>query len=310
MSSGCSIWIVAGFCAAINLLSAAIVPPVIACSICRCGDPTFNALGSDIYWNDAFHFALDWDRYSKEQGMVEEEGLASVTENRLTATLSYSFDERFNLIARIPASFKSLREGDELIESQGFSDPELLALVRVWASALEPGYGRRTWISAQAGVKTPWGNDELSRDGERLDEHSQPGTGSTDLFTGLSFFRLMDDRSSMFASLQYRGTGANEFGYAYGDIALANLAYERKLFAMLDTVVELNYRYAATDEIDASGTTDPNTGGSVLYVTPRVLVPVAQGLVARVAVQVPAWKDLNGVQEEKAVVNSGVTYLF
>ena len=68
-----------------------------ACSICRCGDPTFNALGNAIYASGALHAAIDWDRFEKSQA-TEEGGLVGTdheTENRVTASLSYSFAERF-----------------------------------------------------------------------------------------------------------------------------------------------------------------------------------------------------------------------
>jgi len=32
--------------------------------------------------------------------------------------------------------------------------------------------------------------------------------------------------------------------------------------------------------------------------------------VARVSVQIPTWKDLNGIQRKKAVVNAGLTVIF
>jgi len=34
------------------------------------------------------------------------------------------------------------------------------------------------------------------------------------------------------------------------------------------------------------------------------------GLVGRLAVQIPVYRDLNGDQKEKTVVNAGLTYLF
>lgn len=294
-----------------------------ACSICRCGDPTFNALGSNVYADGAFHVALDWDRLSKEQGIFDPHHGArlvprraahtefeTLVENRIMATLSYSFAERFNVVARIPYSFKTLTEGEEVTDTHGFADPELYALVRLWSSQFGPGLGRRTWLSALAGVKTPWGQNDLVQDGERVDEHAQPGTGSTDVFGGLAFLHLLDEKSALFASVQYRGTGSNDFGYKYGDITLANAAYERKLTDWLDAVLELNYRYAGRDQIDTEDIEDPNTGGGILYLTPRAVVDLGKGLVARVGVQIPTWKDLNGEQTEKAVVNAGVTYLF
>jgi hypothetical protein len=144
----------------------------------------------------------------------------------------------------------------------------------------------------------------------RVDEHAQPGTGSTDLFGGLSGFYLFDADSALFASAQYRGTGRNDFGYKYGDITMVNLAYERKISEVLDGVVELNFRHAGRDQVDAAGEVDPNTGGSVLYVTPRVLVSLGKGIVLRLAAQIPAGQWLYGVQDEKVNYNAGVTFLF
>jgi len=307
--------------------AAAIVSPggALACSICRCGDPTFNALGSNVYADGTFQFAIDWDRLSKEQGIFEGQRgggeahfilrqaspeIETIVEDRITATISYAFAQRFNVILRAPYSFKSLTEGEEVTDTHGFADPEILALARLWSSNFGPGLGRRAWLSALFGVKTPWGEDDLQQDGVRVDQHAQPGTGSTDLFGGLSFLYLFDEKSALFASAQYRGTGSNEFGYKYGNVALANLAYERKLLERLDAVLELNFRYAGEDTVDFEGVRDPNTGGSILFVTPRLLFDVTGHLVARIAVQIPTWKDLNGVQNEQAVYNAGLTYIF
>src|SRR5262245_49323291 len=219
-----------GIALALALLPA---PPLSACSICRCGDPTFNALGSNIYSSGKLTLAFDWDHLSKVQGVFGEElGFATralhrtaqeqeteeVVENRFTLTASYSFAERFVVVARLPYSSRTLTEGGEESHGSGLSDPEFYGLFRLWASSFGPGLGRRAWLSAVAGVKTPWGRNALSEDGVRLDEHVQPGTGSTDLFGGLSGLYLFDENSSLFASAQYRGTGSNDFGYKYGNI--------------------------------------------------------------------------------------------
>ena len=284
-----------------------------ACSICRCGDPTFNALGTSVYSAGQFHLALDWERFSKTQA-TEEGGTDSEIENRYTATLSYSFGERFLVVARVPFSHRDLTttlgDGVDEVTTDGLSDPEFYGLVRLWSSNFGPGLGRRTWISAVFGVKTPWGRNDIRRDGVRVDEHAQSGTGSTDLFGGLSGFYLFDADSALFASAQYRGTGRNAFGYKYGDIAMVNFAYERKLSEVFDGVVELNFRHAKRDQVSAGRELDPNTGGSVLYVTPRLLVNLRKGIVVRLAVQVPVVERLFGVQDEKVNLNAGLTFLF
>jgi hypothetical protein len=159
-------------------------------------------------------------------------------------------------------------------------------------------------------VKTALGRNEVTVDGERADEHAQPGTGSTDAFGGLAFLYLVDKRSALFSSAQYRHTGENDFGYRYGSSLLLNAAYERKLGARLDGVVELNFRHAKKDRLNADGELGENTGGTILYVTPRVLVDVGGGVVLRAAAQIPIARDLNGAQKERAVFNAGVSFLF
>ena len=63
-------------------------------------------------------------------------------------------------------------------------------------------------------------------------------------------------------------------------------------------------------EMDADGEEDPDTGGAILFLSPRLLVDLGRSFVARLAVQIPIWDDLNGEQKEKTVVNLGVTATF
>jgi len=282
-----------------------------ACSICRCGDATFNALGKDVTSEPGFRFAFDIDRFSKTQGPPEAQD--SIVEDRYTAVGAYTLGNRALLVARVPFAQRSLDErvGDEVEHSDasGLGDPELSAQIRLWSSPLNGDLGRRLSFSATVGVKTNWGENDVEKDGERLDEHVQPGTGSTDPFFGVSGYYLLNTKSSLFASVQRRLPGANDFGYQYGDISLLNFAYERKLTTNLDSVLELNYRHAGRDQIDGSGDLDPNTGGSILYLTPRVLVNVG-GVVVRFAAQIPVSESLYGVQNEKPVYNIGFTRSF
>ena len=103
----------------------------------------------------------------------------------------------------------------------------------------------------------------------------------------------------------------NDAGYRYGEVSLLNLAYEHKVSARWDAVLEANYRHAGLDEVATSHATDPDTGGSMLYVTPRVLFDAGRGWVVRVSGQIPVSQPgLNGEQREKTVFNLGFTRLF
>jgi hypothetical protein len=297
--------------AALVLVAAVLAAPALPCSICRCGDPTFNALGKQGYAARGFRLAFDWERFDKTEGPPEEEA-EELVENRLTALAAYGLSEQFVLYARVPLSFRdfSAIEGGSVSDSystRGLSDPEVYAQWKVWSSGMALTVGRRTSLTLLAGVKTALGNNDYTIDGERVDEHAQPGTGSTDVYGGPALLYLIDARSALFVSAQYRHTGTNSYGYRYGQIWLANVAYERKLGGKLDSVVELNFRQSARDYSADEGGELPNTGGTVLYLTPRLLLDVGRGVVLRAAVQLPVVKDLNGVQEEKAVFNVGLS---
>jgi hypothetical protein len=298
----------------VAVASLAVPRETLACSICRCGDPTFNSLGKAGYTMRGVQVALDWERFDKDQGDPAFES-ENMVENRFTALLSYGVSEKLTLFARLPYSVREMTDFDEgvameTMQADGFSDPEFYAQVKLWGSGMTGGLGRRTTLSLSGGVKAPWGQDDLREDGERLEQHLQPGSGSTDVFGSLALLHLIDKKSALFASGGYRHTGDNDAGYRYGSSFLASLAYEHKLGNRLDGVAELDYRHAAKDRLDASGDEDGDTGGSLLYVTPRLLVNVGGGVVLRGAVQIPILRDLNGFQKERAIVNVGVSYLF
>jgi hypothetical protein len=295
-------------------LAACLSLPALAepCSICRCGDPTFNALGKEGVTVQGFRLAMDWERFDKTEGDPAS-GFESQVENRLTLHASYGFNDRLSLLARVPLSARRLQtaEADAPLRSQqttGLSDPELYAQVRLWSSRFGTVVGSRTTVSLVGGIKTSWGENGLTRDGLRIDEHAQPGTGATDIFGSVALLHLLTRESALFASAGYRHTGTNASGYRYGSSLLGNLAYEHKLAGRLDGVLELNFRSAARDEAAPDGPV-ANTGGSLLYATPRLAFAAGNGVVLRLAVQIPLVRDLNGQQRERAVVNGGITYL-
>jgi hypothetical protein len=303
------------------VLLCAAAPPARACSMCRCGDATFNALGTDVYVDGKVRVSFDWERFDKDQGAADAQ--ESMRENRFTTSLSYTFFDRVTAVARVPYSSRVQQSPAEenaaatadaspgrlRSTTSDLSDPELYALVRLWSAPFTGDMGKRAWVSLVGGVKTDWGRNDLRAGGERLDEHLQAGTGSTDVFAGFSGVYLLNHTSSLFGSVQYRRTGTNDFGYRYGNIKMASAGYEQKFTEKLDGIVTLDYRDSGRDLAGDEGL-DPDTGGRILYLSPRLSFDLTRGLVGRLSVQVPVAKDLNGAQKEKTVVNLGLTYLF
>ena len=277
--------------------------PVEACSLCHCGDPTYTLVGSQIFLPKALRLGLDFDRYEKDQVSEADASLREAeTEFRTTFSVGYSVRRRFTLLARLPVVDRTIETGGESESQRGFSDPELLAHVRL--GAMSAG----SWFALSAGARPGWGENDRTENGERVEEHLQPGSGATSYSVGGTFSRLIGP-GSLFGSVGGRFNGRNEFGYQYGDVFLANVAYERPVAGPVNAILEANFRNAGYDE-EQPGEIDLNTGGSMLYLSPRLLVRLGHGAFFRLGVQIPIVKGLHGDQDEKVNVLSGLTFQF
>ena len=305
----------------LTILGLGLAPaPARACSMCRCSDPVFSALGEGLYSYGGFQVALDWNRLDQTQGEAHEgrriarkhgEGFEEQVRNTMIATLSYGFRERFTIVAQVPYTWNELTEGHEVETAEGLGDPAFFAYFRLWSSPFQSPLGRRAWISAVFSVKTPWGENDVSEDGERLDEHVQPGTGATNLSGGLAGLYLIDEKSSLYALRGLHRHRAQRLRLQVrrqrpGQPRLRPQAHR---LARRRRGAELPRRGAATRSTPL-GVPDPDTGGQSLYVTPRVGVNVVRGLVARAAAQFPVWENLNGIQDIKPAFTAGLTYVF
>lgn len=292
------------FVAAVSLSSLA-PSEARACSMCRCGDPTYSLVGSQLFVPRTFTLGFDADRYEKDQVAEAEPGREREVEQRYTLSAAYTFGRRFTALAFLPLVRRSITAPGGSDSFTGLSDPEFLLHYR----ALSPRPG--SWLSLSAGVRPGWGKNDAARDGARLEEHLQPGIGATSASAGLSFSRVVGaaDDSSIFGSVTGRLNGRNDVGYHYGNLVLANVGYERKIGRRFNAVLEANFRYAARDEV-ARGIEDPNTGGSVLYLTPRVILKVDQKHFFRLGLQIPVAKGLYGDQDEKVNVIGGLSVRF
>jgi hypothetical protein len=297
-----------GVAVLVSLVAICLARPLGACSMCRCSDPVFSALGEGLYSYGGFQIALDWNRLNQTEGAGPD--FEAQVRNTLTATIAYGWQDRLTVVAQVPYTFNHLTTADGVESADAIGDPSFYVSVRLWSSRFTQGLGKRAWIAALVAVKTPWGNNDVTEDGVRLDEHVQPGTGATNLTGGLNGLYLLDAESSIYASVAYTGTGRNDFGYKYGNNVQANVVYDRKLTDFLDGLLEVNFLDAKHDQVDAAGVIDPNTGGQSLYLTPRIGVSVVKGLVLRAAAQFPVWKNLNGIQDIKPAYTAGLTYVF
>src|SRR5262245_13135802 len=140
-----------------------------ACSICRCGDPTFNALGKEGISLPGLKLALDWEEVSKSQGIRDDGEFSSVLEHRTTLFAAWSPSDRRSFFARLPFAERDLLEIEdgetERANASGLADPEFSAQIRLWSSQFDGDVGIRSSVFLVGGVKTNWGENDARGDG-------------------------------------------------------------------------------------------------------------------------------------------------
>ncbi len=282
-------------------LALAAPTPAFACSMCRCDDPAHTLAGEPMLRQHSWRITFEAERFAKDQVSVEDPSRREgETELRYTAGAAWTPAHRVTLRARAAVSDRTLTAGAERTTRAGVSDPELSAnLELMHTSGAHP-----LWIAAHAGARLPAGSNDLELGGVRLEEHLQPGAGAAGGFAGLGAVQSLGEHDALYAGVTGRWNGTNSHGYRYGGALVAHAGWQHEVRPWLEAGPELDYRSARHD-LDA-GERDPNTGGAVLYVTPRAELRISERLGLRLGVQVPVVSALYGDQHEKVNVQTGL----
>jgi len=279
-----------------------------ACSQCMCGSP----LPAAYLWGpepDRFRFGFEERYLSKETALDQVPGTEEENEHRVSVYGLWRPVEPLLVVGRMPYSFRELIETPvggprTTTHNSGFSDAELTASWRVaqpWV-----GEGRRATVSLLGGVTAPTGSNSARDDnGERFDEHLQPGSGAwRGTFGGLAVTPIGSGTFELDA--QGRWNGTNDFDYHYGDTFLANAGYTSRLHGMWQFLGFVNARSAQRDEDGADFA--PNTGGTMIYAAPAIRYWGKGGWIADLSVQVPVVSNLYGIQEEHTTARLGISF--
>jgi len=150
------------------------------------------------------------------------------------------------------------------------------------------------------GVKFPTGDDDVRNSaGERLEPSATAGSGSYDGMLGMAYSRFLTSQLTLDASAQYTfRTEANHF--KLGDRLDAGVASAYRFtkdiqtFPQVSAFAEANIRHLLRSEEE--GESDPDTGGTVLFLTPGFRVSITRDLSFTVSSPLPVAQDLNGTQ--------------
>ncbi|HEX2834090.1 MAG TPA: hypothetical protein VHW00_13845 [Thermoanaerobaculia bacterium] len=162
------------------------------------------------------------------------------------------------------------------------------------------------WIVG--GVKLPTGDDSATNDdGEVGELPIQAGSGTTDGLVGISYEGglLRHSRVSgamgdvallpyfFTATYQFRG-GAND-GYRLGSEWQLNAGTAYALGRHFEALLQVNSRFRGKDTIEEEPEEGAFTGGTYVYASPGVRVPLGRGAVYAL-VQLPLYRDVNAIQ--------------
>src|SRR5262245_14255969 len=213
-----------------------------ACSICKCGDPSFFINSAHMLPSGRMILSFEHLNLSKSSTHVDPEGghgllklgspfgiqhlsgTATQVQNTVQGSLLYGVSHRLMLMAAVPYVFNQFTFVGETDNTDGLGDPEVGAMI----SLLPQTMGKFN-LQAVLGARLPLGESELKNaHGELFDAHVQAGSGAWAGAFGLQAM-LVNGSFPLFASASYQINGTNDQHFTYGDVLRYNLAAQKSL---------------------------------------------------------------------------------
>jgi len=260
-----------------------------------------------------------------------ELGNPGVKEEYWTTEISgfYSASDRLLVLATLPV--RRTRGDGELAVGPG-GDPEReditgdslafgdLSLLGRYTLYSRHTLDATTLLAGVIGVKLPTGGTTRHGDqGEYLDAHLQPGTGSTDLLLGVSIAHAMGRytlSANLLASIAGKGeTGgdSHRFGNSLNYDVTGKYRVTPAIAGAASNAVFLslgvNGEYRGREKL--AGVTLPDSGGHTLYITPGLQFQTGSHWIFEATYQHAVYHDMNEMQlGEDYKVFGAATYLF
>jgi len=263
---------------------------VSACASCGCGDPTLTAVGVEQPYKNRLRLVLEERVGTRTSG-------ADVMRERLVMTrtqlgIAYTPHARITLAAFMPLIASTLTGPTGASQHiVGIGELELQARVLV---ARDRSFAPRHLFWLVAGLKTPTTPRIHDDAGFPYPDDDQPGSGSWDPLGGATY-AWFGGFVSVYSSFLFRIPTDGERGYRRGRSILSASAVQLQPLPRLAIQLGANLHYLTADAL-SNGAPAPNTGGFVAAIAPGLLINPWRDLLLRVAVEVPVYQSMNGVQ--------------
>jgi hypothetical protein len=236
-----------------------------------------------------------------------------------TVSISYGIVE--NLQISLALGYYNAVNARSAEDPGGTGDPEISTfnpdgLTDLWLTGKYRFYrGPLGNMAVFGGAKFPTGRDDVNNSaGERLEPSATAGSGSYDGMLGLAYSRFLTARVTFDISGQYTlRTEAHDFKLGDRIDAGAAVAYrltgDIQKFPQASLFAEATVRHLFKSEDD--GERDPDTGGTVLFLSPGVRVGLSRNFSFTISSPIPVMQELNGTQlKTDYKVNGALTFTF
>jgi hypothetical protein len=258
---------------------------------------------------------------SQIEAKAAKAGSFDLLDRSFLSTVSISYGAVENFQVGLTLGYYNAVNAREAEFDSGTGDTEIATfdpngLTDLWLTGKYRFYrGPLGSLALFGSVKFPTGKfDVKNSNGERVEPSATAGSGSYDGMLGLAYSRFLSSRLTLDASGQYTLRSEAD-SFKLGDRIDAGVAFAYRFtedihrFPQVSAFAEANLRYLFKTEED--GERDPNTGGTVLFLTPGVRVGFTKNVSFTVSAPLPAVQDLNGTQlKTRYKVNGGLTISF
>ena len=280
----------------------------------RTGTGTLSALAASKMINSASHSAAEVEQYTHNQ--------------YLTTTIDYNQGSSWGLSVIVPYISRSHStygspgntwDGVTFDAANGAYTSQRADFGDVRVVARYYGFSEQQDTGIQVGLKLPTGGTaQVGNDGvTAVDPGLQVGTGTTDLILGAYHFDNISQNWDYFVQTQfqyalapsYLNNGGAPGSYRPGDSVNLTGGFRYHGYESFTPEIQINARYV---DIDSGTIADTySTGGTLVYVSPGVSIPLSDKVALHGSVQLPIYQNVNGIQlAPTAIYSVGVRVAF
>lgn len=228
--------------------------------------------------------------------------------NYLTVGLDYSPNPNWGVNVQVPyidrshATLGTESDGATPGAGGGQYDSRTSSLGDVKVIGRYQGFSPQHNFGVLFGAKLPTGShtqtgastDPAEPGAVPIDRGLQPGTGTSDIILGAYYADVLDRNWDYFAQAIAQKALNSSDQYKPGDGVNLSLGVRYMGFAGFAPQLQLNLRHVRPDTGQNADTI--STGGTLVYLSPGVAVPVGKRASVYGYVQLPAYQNVNGVQ--------------